>query len=79
MHEAIDGVFGRRLDVNEAVVGTDFKVFAAVLVYKRAAQDTETPGPGGQRNWSCYLSARAPNRLDDLGRRGVEATVIKAS
>ena len=37
MHEGVDGALGRRLDVDEPVVGPDLEMFATVLVGEGAA------------------------------------------
>src|SRR5690606_31901763 len=77
MHEGIDGALGRRLDVDEPVVGPDLEVLAAVLVDERAAKHAEAPDAGRQRHGAGHLGAGAPHGLDDLGRRAVEAAMIE--
>lgn len=77
MHERVDGALGRRLDVDEPVVRPDLEVFPAVLVGEGAPKDAEAPDASGQRNGADDLGATAAHGLDDLGSRGVEATMIE--
>lgn len=77
MHEGVDGALGRRLDVDEPVVGPDLEVLAAVLVGERSAQHAEAPDASGERHGAGDLGAGAAHGLDDLGGRRVEATVIE--
>lgn len=77
MHEGVDGALGRRLDIDEPVMGPDLEVLAAVLVGERPAQHAEATDAGGQRHGASYLGAGAAHGLDDLGSRRVEATVIE--
>src|SRR5690606_34931870 len=77
VHEGVDRALGRRLDVDEPVVRADLEVLAAVLVGERAAEDAEPPDARGQRHGAGHLRAGAPDGLDDLRRRAVEAPVIE--
>lgn len=78
MHKAIDGAFGRRLDVDQAVMRANFKMLAAVFIRKRATKHTEAANPRGKRNRPGHFGPGPPDGIDDLGRRTVEALVIKS-
>src|SRR5690606_37886402 len=77
VHERVDGALGRRLDVDQPVVGPDLEVLAAVLVDERATEHAEAPDAGRERYGARHFGARASDGLDDLGRRAVEAAVVE--
>ena len=68
MHQAVNCALGWRLNVNEAVVGANFKVLSRVLVNKRATQDTKSPCARRQGNGSRYFRPRALDSIDDFRR-----------
>lgn len=77
MHEGVDGALGRRLDVDEPVMGPDLEMLATVLVGEGAAQHAEAPDAGRERHGAGDLGAGAAHGLDDLRSGGVQATVIE--
>ena len=77
MHQAVDGTFGWGFDVDQPVMGANFKVFSRVLIDERTTEDTETANPGRERHRAGNLRARALDRIDNFGCRRVQAAVVK--
>ena len=55
MHQAVDGAFRRGFNIDQPVVGADFKVFSRVFVDKRATEHTETADTRRERHGASYL------------------------
>src|SRR3990170_289790 len=75
-HQGVDGLRARIQDVDEPLVGADLELLAGVLVDERGTQDGELLDPGRERHGTDDVRAGALGRLDDLGRRLIEQSVI---
>ena len=72
MHQAVDGAFGWGFDIDQPVMGANFKVFAGVFVNKGAAEDTETANTRREWHRASDLRAGALDRIDDFRCRRVQ-------
>src|SRR3954449_10994870 len=75
-HQGVDGLRARIQDVDEPLVGAGLELLPAVLVDERRTEDGELLDPGRQRDRSDDVGAGALRRLDDLGRRLIEQSVV---
>src|SRR5438105_1660831 len=76
LHERVDGLLRRVVDVDEPLVGPDLELVARVLVDERAADDGELLDTGGQRDRPGHRGPRPLRRLDDLRRGLVDELVV---
>src|SRR6266576_4848346 len=65
-HERVDGLRGRRMDVDQPLVRTHLEVLARVLVLERAPDHAVHVLLRGQRHGTGDGRAGALNRLDDV-------------
>src|ERR1700743_2964023 len=59
LHQRIDGLRGGLDDVEQTFVGANLELLATLLVDMGRAVDGETLHPGGQRDRTTHLRARA--------------------
>src|SRR5207237_1034606 len=76
LHERVDGLLRRVVDVDEALVGADLELVARILVDERAADHGELLDARGQRDRPGHGRPGALRRLDDLRRGLVDELVV---
>lgn len=76
LHQCVDRLGVRAVDVDETLVGRNFELLAALLVDEGRAVHREDTLVRGQGNWSADYSTRGLDGLDDLLCRLVEQGVI---
>src|SRR5690606_15636648 len=72
LHERIQRLLGGLENVEEALVGADLELLAALLVHVRRAQHRELVDPGGQRDGPRHARSGATSGLNDLARTLVQ-------
>src|SRR3954454_3680397 len=77
LHQRVHRLRGRIDDIEQSLVRSHFKLFAALLVDVRRAVHREFFDPGRQRDRTAHLRARALCRRHDLARGRVENAVIE--
>src|SRR5215472_1030778 len=77
-HERVDGLRGRRVDVDQALVGAHLEVLPRVLVLERAADHAVDVLLGGQGNRSGDRRTAPLGGVDDLLGRPVQLLVVVA-
>ena len=75
-HQGIKGRLSRLDDVNEAFVGADLELLAALLVDVGSTQHRVAVDARRQWHWAGRVSACPPHSLDDLDRALVEQLVV---
>jgi hypothetical protein len=76
LHQGIDGLLRRLEDIEQALVGADFKLLPRFLVHVRRTQHAVFVFHRGQRNRPGDLRAGALRCLDDLARRLIEDAIV---
>src|SRR5439155_23134062 len=77
-HQRVDGLRGRAVDVDQALVRAHLEVLARVLVLERAADHAVDVLLGGQGHRADDGRAGALSRLHDLGRGAIHLLVVVA-
>src|SRR5262245_43631871 len=77
LHQRVHRLRRRIDDVEQALVGTNLELLAALLVDMGRAIDGEALDSGRQRDRAPHASAGPLRRVDDLARRLVEHPVIE--
>ena len=77
MHQAVDGALRWRFNVNQPVMGADFKVFLRIFVNEGAAEHTETADTRWERYRTRNFSTGTFDRIDDLRCRRIQAAVVE--
>src|SRR5579859_4466630 len=76
LHERVDGLLRRVVDVDEPLVRPDLELVARVLVDERAADHGELLDARGQRDRAGHGRSGPLRRLDDLRRGLVDELVV---
>src|SRR5207302_805639 len=76
LHQRVDGLLRRIVDVDEPLVGADLELLARVLVDERAADHRELLDARGQRDRPRHRRPGPLRRLDDLRRGLVDQLVV---
>src|SRR5438093_13213751 len=76
LHEGVDRLLRRVVDVDEPLVRPDLELLARVLVDERAADHGELLDPRGQRDRTRNRRPGPLRRLDDLRRGLVDELVV---
>ena len=74
--QRVNRLAGRLNDVDQPLVGTNFKLLARLLVDMRAAKHGISLNPCRQRDRSVNDSSRSLGRVDDFRRRLVENGMV---
>src|SRR5215472_7148192 len=77
LHQSVDRLRRRIDDVEQTLMGTHFKLLAALLVDVRRAVHGELLDLGRQRNGSAHLCAGALRRINDLAGRRIEDAMVE--
>src|SRR3954452_17875745 len=75
-HQLVDGLRGRRVDVDEALVRAHLEVLTGVLVLERTTEDRVAVVLGRQGHRPGDSCTGPLRRLDDLRRRSVELLMV---
>src|ERR1700687_372001 len=76
LHQRIDRLLRRLQNIQQPLVGADFKLLPRLLIHMRRPQHTVLILHRGQRNRSRDLCAGAFGRLHDLARRLIQNAVV---
>lgn len=77
LHQCVDRLGRRRVDVEDALVGAELELLASLLVYEGRAVNRKNLLARGQRYRSANYSARALHGLHDLLGRLIDEVVIE--
>ena len=77
LHQCVDRLRRRRVDVEDALVGAELELLASLLVYEGRAVNRKNLLARGQRYRSANYSARALHGLHDLLGRLIDEVVIE--
>ena len=78
LHESIDSLGVRAVDVDETLVSRNLKLLAALLVYEGRAVHSDDTLASGERNWTANDSASSLNVANNLLSRLFYESVIVA-
>src|SRR5258708_27921823 len=76
LHQRIDGLLRRLQNIQQPLVGADFKLLPRLFIHVRRPQHAVLVLHRGQRNRSRDLRASAFGRLHDLARRLIQNAVV---